>query len=102
MQTHEIGKTGVQGSRLAYGCMRIVGDGSPGAREKGKAAVRAALEAGYTHFDHADIYAAGASEELFAEVLRDEPGCSAPLVFIQVICLFPASSHPACLLAQAA
>ncbi len=74
MQTIELGRTGVQVSRLVYGCMRLVGDGSDAARERGKLAVRAALDAGYTIFDHADIYADGQCEALFGEVLEETPG----------------------------
>jgi len=54
-------------SRLAYGCMRLEG-------EAGKRAVHAAVEAGYTLFDHADIYGEGTCETLFGEVLRESPG----------------------------
>jgi predicted oxidoreductase len=55
--------------------MRIAGDdGSTAARNRGKAAVRAAIENGYTLFDHADIYGAGACEEVFGEVLAESPG----------------------------
>jgi len=57
----------VQPSRLAYGCMRIEGDA-------GKRAVHAAVDAGYTLFDHADIYDSGTCESLFGEVLRESPG----------------------------
>jgi predicted oxidoreductase len=49
--------------------MRIAAD-----RERGKRAVLAAADAGYTLFDHADIYASGKCEELFGEVLRESPG----------------------------
>lgn len=59
----------VRPSRLAYGCMRIAED-----RERGKVAVRAAVDAGYTLFDHADIYGDGESERIFGEVLRQSPG----------------------------
>jgi len=58
----------IQPSRLAYGCMRIAED-----PEKGKRAVRAAIDAGYTLFDHADIYGGGTCETLFGEVLRESP-----------------------------
>ena len=53
--------------------MRIAGDGSAGDKEKGKRAVLAAVEAGYTLFDHADIYGGGACESLFGEVLQESP-----------------------------
>lgn len=60
-------------SRLAYGCMRIAGDGSTEDRDRGKRAVRAAVDAGFTLFDHADIYGAGRCEELFGELLAETP-----------------------------
>ncbi|MEJ2128178.1 MAG: aldo/keto reductase [Woeseiaceae bacterium] len=59
----------VTASRLAYGCMRIAND-----RDKGKRAILAAVDAGYTLFDHADIYGGGQCEQLFGEVLRESPG----------------------------
>ena len=68
-----LGHSDLRSSRLAYGCMRIVGDGSEADRDKGKRAIHAAVEAGYTLFDHADIYGRGACEELFGEVLKDSP-----------------------------
>jgi predicted oxidoreductase len=37
-------------------------------------AILAAYEAGYTHFDHADIYGNGLCEEIFGRVLKDVPG----------------------------
>ena len=63
-------------SRLIYGCMRLVdnaGDRDGNAREKGKRALHAAIEAGYTQFDHADIYGGGECEALMGEVLRESP-----------------------------
>lgn len=74
MQTITLGNSDLESSRLVYGCMRIAGDGSKDDREKGKRAVHAAIEAGYTQFDQADIYSNGRSEELLGEVLRESPG----------------------------
>ena len=75
MQTIQLGQSKLRSSRLAYGCMRIAGDsGTAVERERGKAAVRAAIDNGYTLFDHADIYGAGACEEVFGEVLAEAPG----------------------------
>jgi len=73
MKKAPIGKSSLQSSRIVYGCMRIVGDGSPQAKEQGKRAVRAAVDIGINHFDHADIYAGGQSETLFGEVLKESP-----------------------------
>ncbi|MEM9385533.1 MAG: aldo/keto reductase [Pseudomonadota bacterium] len=68
--------------RLIYGCMRLVGDGSAAARERGKRAVHAAVEAGYRTFDHADIYGAGECERLFGQVLSESPGLREELTLI--------------------
>ena len=74
MQKIQVGNSGLEASRLIYGCMRIAGDGSREDREQGKLAVRAAIDHGYTLFDHADIYGDGACEELFGELLAESPG----------------------------
>ncbi|MEE4161774.1 MAG: aldo/keto reductase [Woeseiaceae bacterium] len=74
MQTIELGKTGTRVSRLVYGCMRLAGDGSREARSRGKRAIRTAIDAGYTAFDHADIYGNGECERVFGETLAESPG----------------------------
>jgi len=51
--------------------MRIAGDNSFQDQVKGKLAIRAALDVGYTHFDHADIYGDGHCESLFGELLKE-------------------------------
>lgn len=61
-------------ARIVYGCMRLAGDGSPAARQRAFAALDSAVDAGIRHFDHADIYGAGASEALFGDWLRANPG----------------------------
>ncbi|MEO1246770.1 MAG: aldo/keto reductase [Pseudomonadota bacterium] len=73
MQTIPLGNSDTEVSRLVYGCMRLVGDGSAGQRARGKRAILAAVDAGYTIFDHADIYAGGECESLFGEVLAESP-----------------------------
>jgi predicted oxidoreductase len=64
---------------LIYGCMGLGGSWSdePHAGEhvdEAAAAVEAALDAGITLFDHADIYRSGKSEAVFGEVLAATPG----------------------------
>src|SRR5690349_1344331 len=66
-------------SRLAYGCWRIAGTWNPAevtvsAHAAGCAAVLAAYEAGYTLFDHADIYCDGEAERIFGQVLKEVSG----------------------------
>src|SRR5215218_9767603 len=70
---------GQQGGRLVYGCMGLGGTWTaepylPRHVEEAAAAVEAALDAGITLFDHADIYRNGKSEAVFGEVLANMPG----------------------------
>jgi predicted oxidoreductase len=79
MNTVTLGGSSLQSSRLAYGCWRVAGAWNPSEVdqtrvEAGRQAVRAAYEAGYTLFDHADIYCNGVAEQIFGSVLRDTPG----------------------------
>ncbi|MEM7281841.1 MAG: aldo/keto reductase [Pseudomonadota bacterium] len=75
-----LGNSHLVSSQLVYGCMRTVGDGSQRERKKGKDAIAAAIEAGYNHFDHADIYGQGECETLFGEFLRENPGTRESLI----------------------
>lgn len=75
METISLGKTTLMSSRLAYGCWRIVTSGkrvelTAEREEAARRAILAAYEAGYTLFDHADIYSDGLAEEVFGRVLR--------------------------------
>lgn len=60
-------------SRLIYGCMRIAGNNTFQDKNKGKLAIKTAIEAGYNHFDHADIYGDGECEKLFGEIIKQSP-----------------------------
>lgn len=73
MQTIKLSSSNISSSRLIYGCMRIASDNSASDHSKGKQAIHAAIEAGYNHFDHADIYGGGACESLFGELLIESP-----------------------------
>lgn len=68
-----LGNSELRSSVLAYGCMRLAGDGAD-ARDRAFAALDAALAAGIDHFDHADIYGGGACETLFGDWLAARPG----------------------------
>lgn len=79
MRTLTLGRGALVSSRLAYGCMRVSrvwerARFTPAHEAEGRAAILAAVEAGYTHFDHADIYGNGVCEEIFGRVLRDVAG----------------------------
>jgi predicted oxidoreductase len=78
MKTQTIGKSELVSSRLSYGCMRVTSTWKreeyaqhPEYFERGRASILAAYEAGYTLFDHADIYAQGMSEELHGRVMKE-------------------------------
>ena len=79
MRNIQIGSSSLTTSRLAYGCWRLAGSKDPSEvtpeREAaGRRAVIAAVESGYTLFDHADIYSEGMAERIFGQVLKDVPG----------------------------
>ncbi len=78
MRTVSLGVSSLKCSRLAYGCWRLAGTWDPALvdakREAdGRRAVLAAWEAGYTLFDHADIYCDGVAEKIFGQVLKTVP-----------------------------
>ena len=78
MKTQSLGGSALVVSRLAYGCWRLNGsEGAPVPADgsaTGKRAVHAALDAGFTFFDLADIYGGGECERIFGEALRERPG----------------------------
>ncbi|MEW1805749.1 aldo/keto reductase [Pseudarthrobacter sp. NPDC080039] len=64
---------------VIYGCMGLGGSWSDEPHnaahvDQAAAAVQAALDAGITLFDHADIYRSGKAEAVFGEVLAATPG----------------------------
>lgn len=95
MESITIGRSPLRGSRLVYGCMRICGDGSSGDLDRGRRAIRAALDNGYTQFDHADIYAGGMSETVFGELLRERPSVRDDIVLIDKCGIRPAGTPEA-------
>jgi predicted oxidoreductase len=80
MQTVTLGTSPLRVSRLAYGCWRL--GAAPERRADDKRAILAACEAGYTLFDHADIYGRGESERIFGEVLRENPGLRSRVMIV--------------------
>jgi aryl-alcohol dehydrogenase-like predicted oxidoreductase len=64
-----LGKTGVKVSRIALGTMSFGGDAD---EETSAALWRAARDAGVNHFDTADVYNEGRSEEILGRLMRGE------------------------------
>src|SRR5688572_27577269 len=70
MQKRILGRDRLEVSALGYGCMGIsFGYGQPTSREDGIAIIRAAVDAGVTFFDTAEVYGPFANEELVGEAL---------------------------------
>jgi predicted oxidoreductase len=79
MQQVQIGDSDLRTSRLAYGCWRIIAGGkavevTPDREGAARKSILAAVDAGYTLFDHADIYSDGLGEWVFGRLLRENKG----------------------------
>lgn len=70
MKYQKLGKSEIEVSRIAVGCMRMGGM----AAGEAESLVKHALDKGINHFDHADIYGGGSCEEIFGDVLKKNPG----------------------------
>lgn len=95
MTSIPLGPTPLRVSRLAFGCWRLAGTWIPAAvtpdREAaGRRAAIAAYEAGYTFFDHADIYCRGVAERLFGQVLKEVSGMRERIVLATKAGIIPA------------
>jgi predicted oxidoreductase len=76
VKTVRLGTSDLTSSQLAYGCWRIAGSSDPAevtpeSRAAGRRALIAAVEAGYTLLDTADVYCRGEVERIMGETLRD-------------------------------
>ncbi len=69
MKLIRIGKTPLEVSRIALGCMRLSDN-----RDTALDTIKAALDGGINFFDHADIYGGGKREEVFAAIWDGNPG----------------------------
>jgi predicted oxidoreductase len=66
MKKINIGKSGVWGSEISLGCMRITELSMGEATEL----INTGLEAGINFYDHADVYGDGKSEEIFSKAIQ--------------------------------
>ncbi|MDF2988816.1 MAG: putative oxidoreductase [Eubacterium sp.] len=69
MKSIAIGNGELSASVISLGCMRI----TELSKKDAAVLINTALEEGIDFFDHADIYAGGKSEELFAEAIEMKP-----------------------------
>ena len=71
MRYRRLGKTGYKVSEIGFGAWAIGGDWGPTDDEQAMATLNAAVDAGVTFFDTADVYGDGHSEQLLARLRRD-------------------------------
>jgi len=74
MKTRRFGRTGREVSEIGFGAWAIGGSWGDVGHEDAKATVHAALDAGVTFLDTADVYGDGRSERIIAEVLDERAG----------------------------
>ena len=82
-----LGRTGVRTSRLAFGTMSFGGDADEGESARMFAACR---DAGVNHFDCADVYAGGRSEEVLGRLVA---GCRDDVI-LATKAYFPSGQGP--------
>ncbi|MDQ0318791.1 aryl-alcohol dehydrogenase-like predicted oxidoreductase [Pararhizobium capsulatum DSM 1112] len=74
MKTRTLGRTGATISEIGFGAWQIGGAWGDVSEEDGKRALNAALDAGVTLIDTADVYGDGRSEKIIASVLKERSG----------------------------
>jgi aryl-alcohol dehydrogenase-like predicted oxidoreductase len=73
MNTRRLGKTGHDVSEIGFGAWGIGADWGAVDDRESLAAMHAAVDAGVTFFDTADVYGDGRSERLVGQLLRERP-----------------------------
>ena len=74
MQQIPFGRTGRDATRIGFGAWAIGGTWGEVTEADAKATLHAALDAGMTFIDTADVYGDGRSERIIREVLAERPG----------------------------
>ena len=71
MESRQLGRTGRQVSVIGLGCWQLGGDWGDVGEDDALGVLTAALDAGVTFLDTADVYGDGRSERLIGQALRD-------------------------------
>jgi aryl-alcohol dehydrogenase-like predicted oxidoreductase len=74
MDYRQLGRTDLSVSRIGFGAWAIGADWGTVDDEQSMAALHAAVDAGVTFIDTADVYGDGRSERLIARLRRERPG----------------------------
>lgn len=73
MESRQLGRTGRQVGVIGLGCWQIGGSWGTVSEDDALATLNAAVDAGVTFLDTADVYGDGRSEQLVGRILRDRP-----------------------------
>ncbi len=74
MRNHPFGRTSFNVSEVGFGAWQIGGSWGDVSEADGRATLEAALDAGITFIDTADVYGDGRSEKIIANVLKSRGG----------------------------
>jgi aryl-alcohol dehydrogenase-like predicted oxidoreductase len=74
MRHRKFGRTGFTTTDIGFGAWQIGGSWGDVTEADGRAALNAALDAGMSFIDTADVYGDGRSEKIIADVLKDRGG----------------------------
>ncbi|TDX88282.1 aryl-alcohol dehydrogenase-like predicted oxidoreductase [Neorhizobium sp. R1-B] len=74
MRNHSFGRTAFNVSEIGFGAWQIGGSWGDVREADGRAALEAALDAGVTFIDTADVYGDGRSEKIIANALKSRGG----------------------------
>ncbi|MGO8656250.1 aldo/keto reductase, partial [Rhizobium ruizarguesonis] len=74
MKHHAFGRMAFTVTNVGFGAWQIGGSWGDISEADGRAALNAALDAGMTFIDTADIYGDGRSEKIIADVLKSRGG----------------------------
>jgi aryl-alcohol dehydrogenase-like predicted oxidoreductase len=74
METRTLGRTGRPVSVIGLGCWQLGGDWGAVGEDDAMSVLHAAVDAGVTFLDTADVYGDGRSEALIGRLLRERPG----------------------------
>ncbi|CAA9308368.1 MAG: Putative oxidoreducatse SCO7286, partial [uncultured Friedmanniella sp.] len=73
METRRLGRTGRDVSVVGLGCWQLGGDWGTVSEDDAMGVLHAAVDAGVTLLDTADVYGDGRSERLVGRLLRERP-----------------------------
>jgi aryl-alcohol dehydrogenase-like predicted oxidoreductase len=74
MEKRTLGRTGRDVSVVGLGCWQLGGDWGSVSEDDAMAVLHAAVDAGVTVLDTADVYGDGRSEQLVGRLLRERAG----------------------------